>query len=76
MAKYDVNDIDNESLLELESDPVGYDTVNQYLCSILKILWHQRSQKANNLTKEHIRSDRVSQSMQVVQVRKKKIKNI
>ena len=70
MEKYNGNDIDCKSLLELEveSDPGGFDTVNQYLCSFLRILRDQRSQNINNLTKDHIQSNRVSQLMQVDQV--------
>ena len=75
MAKYNSN---KGAACEpmLETDPVGYDTVNQYYCSILKILQHQRSQNANNLTKEHLCTDRVAQLLCVVQVRKKMIKKM
>ena len=38
--------------------PVAYEVVNQYLCSILKIWKKQVDTNANNLTKDHIRSER------------------
>eukprot|EP00536_Pseudo-nitzschia_multiseries_P016145 jgi/Psemu1/45057/gm1.45057_g len=77
IAKYNTSNHNHEELVEkLDHDPVGWDTVNQYLCSILKILCHQRSQNVDNLTKEHIRSERVTQLLQVVQIRTKKIKKM
>jgi hypothetical protein len=37
----------------------GYDVINQYLCSILKLWKEQLDLNCNNLTKEQIRSTRV-----------------
>ena len=75
MAKYNSNHgATCESILE--TDSVSYDTVNQYYCSILKILQHQRSQNTNNFMKEHLCTDRITQLFRVVQVRKKKIKKM
>ena len=75
MTKYNINKGAACELM-LETDPVGYDTVNQYYYSILKILRHQRSQNTNTLTKEHLSTDRVAQLLKAVQVRKKMIKKM
>ena len=75
MAKYN-NNKGAACEAMLETDSVGYTTVNQYYYSILKILRHQRSQNVNNLTNEHLRTDRVAQLIRVVQVRKKMIKKM
>ena len=56
---------------ELNVKPVGYDVVNQYLCSILKIWKEQVDMSANNLSKDQIKASRVLKLLNTVRSRKK-----
>ena len=52
---------------------VGFDVVNQYYCSVLKIWRSQTDNNCNNVSKEQLKSERVSRLLNVVKKRKKRV---